>query len=75
MALKKLGWACECKRAASVRLVAAWAPSGQSAKLTLQQLQHLLFELLAAQLPAPRPRLGRFLVEGLQRTLSICRLE
>ena len=36
------------------------------AKLTLPQLQHLLFELLAAQVPAPPPWLGRFLVDGLQ---------
>jgi hypothetical protein len=33
-------------------------------KLTLHQ--HLLFELLAAQAPAPPQRLERFLVEGLQ---------
>ena len=36
------------------------------AKLTLHQLQHLLFELLAAQVPAPPQRLECFLVEGLQ---------
>ena len=38
-------------------------PGVALARLTLHQIQHLLFELLAAQLPAPRPRLERFLVE------------
>jgi hypothetical protein len=35
------------------------------AKHTLHQLQHLLFELLAAQVPAPPPRLERFLGDRL----------
>src|ERR1039458_2467475 len=42
-------------------------PGVALAKLTLHQLQHLLFELLAAQVPAPPQRLERFLVDGLQR--------
>src|SRR5664279_2925697 len=41
-------------------------PGVALAKLTLHQLQHLLFELLAAQVPAPPQRLERFLVDGLQ---------
>ena len=41
-------------------------PGVALAKLPLHQLQHLLSELLAAQVPAPPQRLERFLVEGLQ---------
>jgi hypothetical protein len=55
------------KRLALCSAVSRWSsPEWLSPSLTLHQLQHLLFELLAAQVPAPPQRLERFLGDGLQ---------
>jgi hypothetical protein len=48
-------------------------PGVALAQLPRHPLQHLLFELLAAQVPTPPQRLASFLVDGLQREDNVVR--